>query len=326
MDSLIVNVIIFLISALSTIIFGTYLAKYGDVIASITGLGRLFVGSILVALATSLPELSANISAVLLSPPNPSLALGNVIGANMTNMIMFAIIALVFGGKTVLDQISNSQWYLASLAFIMTFVTLILGIINISFSVFNLGLSSLIILLLYLAGLRVIYSTKTEQEENNDEVITISAKTAWSYFGLISLGVIISGYFLAFSVDNIAEISGIASSTLGIIAVSLVTTMPEASAYFASVKMKAADLGVAGLLGSCVFNISIIFYADIFYKGNLMSQFENAHITAGIFTSMMILLAMFIILFKDKLEKLISNSLLFGLIVLYALGIFFVTS
>jgi|TARA_B110000240_G_C13407190_1_gene413609 cation:H+ antiporter len=239
---------------------------------------------------------------------------------------MFAIIALIFGGKTVLDQISNSQWYLASLAFVMTFATLILGIINISFSVFNVGLSSLIILLLYLAGLRVIYSTKTEEKETNDEPVTISAKTAWSYFGLISLGVIISGYFLAFSVDNIAEISGIASSTLGIIAVSLVTTMPEASAYFASVKMKAADLGVAGLLGSCVFNISIIFYADIFYKGNLMSQFENAHIAAGIFTSVMILLAMFIILFKDKLEKLIINSLLFGLIVLYALGIFFVTS
>ena len=70
MDALTLNIIIFAISAVSTIVFGSYLAKYGDVLASITGLGRIFVGSILVALATSLPELSANISAVLLDPPN----------------------------------------------------------------------------------------------------------------------------------------------------------------------------------------------------------------------------------------------------------------
>ena len=88
--------------------------------ASITGLGRLFVGSILVALATSLPELSANISAVLLDPPNPALALGDILGSNMVNMLIFGAVALFFGGKTVIDQISSSQIYLASLSIFMT--------------------------------------------------------------------------------------------------------------------------------------------------------------------------------------------------------------
>ena len=69
-----VAVVIFLSSAVAVVFLGTYLAKYGDALASLTGWGRLFVGSILVALATSLPEVSNNITAVRID--NPELALG----------------------------------------------------------------------------------------------------------------------------------------------------------------------------------------------------------------------------------------------------------
>jgi len=326
MDNLTPNIIIFAMSALSTIVFGTYLAKYGDILASITGLGRLFIGSILVALATSLPELSANISAVLLTPPNPSLALGNVFGANMVNMAAFAIIALIFGGKAVLDQISRNQWYLAALAIVMTIIVLFFGLVNISLSFFNVGVSSFIILGIYLLGLRVIYITKPSDSEEEDEVIEISAFRAWSAFGLISLGVIISGYFLAFSVDNIAEISGVASSTLGIIVVSLVTTMPEASSYIASVRMKAADLGVAGLFGSCVFNLTIIFYADIFYPKTIINQFENAHIIACIVSLFLIIIAALLVYLKNNIQNSIKIITLFVIIVIYCIGILLITT
>ena len=47
--------------AVSVIFCGAKLAVYGDALASLTGWGRLFVGSLLVALATSLPELATNI-------------------------------------------------------------------------------------------------------------------------------------------------------------------------------------------------------------------------------------------------------------------------
>ena len=75
-----IAIAIFLVSAAAVIYFGALLAKYGDALATLTGWGRLFVGSILLALATSLPELSTNISAVRLDPPNPELALGNILG------------------------------------------------------------------------------------------------------------------------------------------------------------------------------------------------------------------------------------------------------
>ena len=294
--------------------------------ASITGLGRLFVGSILVALATSLPELSANISAVLLDPPNPALALGDILGSNMVNMLIFGGVALFFGGKTVIDQISSSQIYLASLSIFMTVVVLIVAFINFSYSFFNIGLSSLIIIIFYVIGLRVTYSMKPEEEEEEDDDFGISTMKAWTYFILISIGVIFSGYFLAYSVDNISHETGVASSTLGIIVSSLVTSMPEASSFIASVRLKAADLGVAGLFGSCVFNVTIIFYTDIFYSGNIVQQFENSHIIATITGLLLISLAGLTVFLKSRAKGLIINSTLFSIVLVYAVGIMPVSS
>ncbi|NCG35672.1 MAG: hypothetical protein GWO78_06780 [Dehalococcoidales bacterium] len=325
MDALTLNIIIFAISAVSTIVFGSYLAKYGDVLASITGLGRIFVGSILVALATSLPELSANISAVLLDPPNPALALGDILGSNMVNMLIFGSIALIFGGKTVIDQISSSQIYLASLSIFMTIVVLLVALINFSYSFFNVGLSSLIIIIFYIVGLRFTYTLKPD-EESEDEEVEISAKKAWIYFISISVGVILSGYFLAYSVDNISHETGVASSTLGIIVSSIVTSMPEASAFFASVRLKAADLGIAGLFGSCVFNVTIIFYTDIFYVGNIVKEFENAHIIATITGLLLISLAGLAVYLKSKARRLVINSVLSSIVIVYALGIILITT
>ena len=115
-----VAIVVFLASAGVVMFCGAKLAVYGDALASLTGLGRLFVGSLLVALATSLPELSTNISAVRLDPPNPELAVGNVFGANMLNMFTMAAVALAFGGKRFLQQVAPEQGYLIVVAVVMT--------------------------------------------------------------------------------------------------------------------------------------------------------------------------------------------------------------
>ena len=120
-------VVVFLASAAAVWVLGAGLSKYGDVLADLTGLGRLFVGSILVALATSLPELSTNISAVRLDPPNPDLAVGNVLGANMLDLFIFAMVALLFGGRRFLQQVAPEQGYLIVLAAAMTGLAVVMG-------------------------------------------------------------------------------------------------------------------------------------------------------------------------------------------------------
>ena len=284
-----VAIIVFLASAVAVVFLGVQLAKYGDALASLTGWGRLFVGSILVALATSLPELSNNITAVQID--NPQLALGNVVGANMINMFTMAMVALVFGGKRFLQRVAPEQGYLIMLAAILTGLAVLFAGVKNGVNVWQIGLSSIILLVVYVAGMWIVYRRRPDggsDEEEEDTGMTLSK--AWLMFSLVSIGVIIAGVFLAQSVDRVADLTGISSGVLGILAVSIVTTMPEASATVAAARMGAADLGIAGLYGSCVFNVTILSFADPFYrKGIVLNHPEPEHFVAGIFAVVLIL-------------------------------------
>jgi cation:H+ antiporter len=302
---------------------GTKLAVYGDALAELTGLGRLFVGSILVALATSLPELSTNISAVSLNPPNPAIAIGNVFGANMINLFTFGAVALVFGGSRFLSNVSVEQKYLVFIAILMTVVGLLFISVPLNASAFNIGLPAGIILIMYVLGMWFIYKKKPDDENSGSDEIqtTLTLTKAWLLFGVVSAGVVVGGIFLAISTDQIADITGISSGVLGIIAVSIVTTMPEASATIAAARMKAYDLGVAGLFGSCVFNVTIIGYADIFYRdGIITTQGEPAHQIAGLVAVGLMLIGLAVILGKNKLPKPVLTAGVAAIVVVYLVG------
>ena len=308
-------------SAVAVISFGSLLAKFGDALATLTGWGRLFVGSILVALVTSLPELLTNISAVRLDPPNPDLALGDVLGSNMVNMLILAVVALLFGGKRLLEQVSPEQGYLAVLAAIMTGGALLFGAVKMEVSLWQIGLSSVIILVLYVVGMRIVYVTRPRKENGDAGAPGITLRRAWLMFGLASLGVVAAAPVLAYSSDQIAEITGVASSTLGILAVALVTSMPEVSATIAAARMGAMDLGVGTLFGSCVFNITVLFYADPFYRdGILTNQMEPAHFVAGSVALGLILAGLVLILSRNRLKRIVAAGGLALMAAVYLAG------
>ena len=322
-SDLLIAILIFLVSAGVVVYCGTKLAVYGDALAELTGLGRLFVGSILVALATSLPELSTNISAVSLNPPNPAIAIGNVFGANMINLFTFGAVALVFGGSRFLSNVSVEQKYLVFIAILMTVVGLLFISVPLNASAFNIGLPAGIILIMYVLGMWFIYKKKPDDENSGSDEIqtTLTLTKAWLLFGVVSAGVVVGGIFLAISTDQIADITGISSGVLGIIAVSIVTTMPEASATIAAGRMKAYDLGVAGLFGSCVFNVTIIGYADIFYRdGIITTQGEPAHQIAGLVAVGLMLIGLAVILGKNKLPKPVLTAGVAAIVVVYLVG------
>ena len=322
-SDLLIAILIFLVSAGVVVYCGTKLAVYGDALAELTGLGRLFVGSILVALATSLPELSTNISAVSLNPPNPAIAIGNVFGANMINLFTFGAVALVFGGSRFLSNVSVEQKYLVFIAILMTVVGLLFISVPLNASAFNIGLPAGIILIMYVLGMWFIYKKKPDDENSGSDEIqtTLTLTKAWLLFGVVSAGVVVGGIFLAISTDQIADITGISSGVLGIIAVSIVTTMPEASETIAAARMKAYDLGVAGLFGSCVFNVTIIGYADIFYRdGIITTQGEPAHQIAGLVAVGLMLIGLAVILGKNKLPKPVLTAGVAAIVVVYLVG------
>ena len=283
----IISVPVFLASAVAVVFLGVQLAKYGDALATLTGWGRLFVGSILVALATSLPELSHNFTAVRID--EPELALGDVLGSNIVNILVLAVVALLFGGRRFLRQVAPEQGYLIVLAAIMTGLAVILAAWHAlapgpltEANLWQIGFSSIFLLVVYVIGMRIVYQHPAVSHEEDEDDVGISLGRAWVMFVLVSLGVVFSGIFLAQSAAWIAEASGISSGIVGILAVSIVTSMPEVSATIGAARLGAADLAVAGIFGSCVFNISILAYSDFFLRsGVILNAAEPAHFVAG---------------------------------------------
>ena len=91
------TVVGFILSAFVVVFAGVRLARHGDVIAARTRLGRLWVGSLFLALTTSLPGLTTNIAVVRLGAPN--LAAGDLFGSSMANMLILALLSLVPGAE-----------------------------------------------------------------------------------------------------------------------------------------------------------------------------------------------------------------------------------
>ena len=95
-----------------------FLAKSADVIAIKTGLGRSFVGVVLLATATSLPELGTGISAVTVVG-EPDLALGGAFGSNLFNLLIIGLMDIFWWRRFLLNHVGMSSVVIGTLGIIV---------------------------------------------------------------------------------------------------------------------------------------------------------------------------------------------------------------
>lgn len=145
----------FLFSAVIILIAGTKLSHYADRIAEHSGLGRLWIGVVLLAGATSLPEILTAVSAVLLDEPN--IAVGNLVGAGLSNMLTLALIDLAYRQKRIWQQAALEHTLIAGLAIILTGLAGLLIVIRQPLPLWPIGLGTLAIALIYVLGMRVVF-------------------------------------------------------------------------------------------------------------------------------------------------------------------------
>lgn len=282
--------ITFVLSGLAIIFAGTKLSQYGDRIAEYSGLGRLWIGVVLMAAATSLPEMLTVLSAVLIDAPD--LAVGDLFGAGLTNMLTLALIDLAHRTKRVWQQTALDQALIASLAVIMTGLAGLLIMVKHSVSIVQIGAGTLAIAVIYLFGMRVVLRQESmrrraEQLQRvvqstdtaSDHTVKKHAlKKAGLGFAAAAGGILIAAPLLADSAVQIAETTGISSTFIGTSLVAIVTSLPEMVTAFAAVRMGAFDLAVGNLFGSNAFNMGILFVADMAYrKGPLLGAVNDAH-------------------------------------------------
>ena len=276
--------LIFLVSALAIIISGTKLSEYGDIIAVKTGIGEALVGGILIAAATSLPELITSSSSAMLNAPN--IAIGNLFGSNTFNLMILAAADLFHGPGPFLLKV-HTRHILSSLVGVLLsalalFFMLASHLTTFQFDISHVGLGSIIIFITYVVGAKLTYNydKKSNIEEKEEEVLDLAVSTQQAVIGFLlsALVIVIAGVALSYSGDKIATRTALNQTFMGTILVAAATSLPEVVAAIGAIRLNAYDMAVGNVFGSNIFNMTIILVADLAYAGGpILSSVSLAH-------------------------------------------------
>ncbi len=274
------------LSALFVVLAAVQLAKYGDVIALRTRLGGLFIGTILLATATSLPELLTAINSIQAGAP--SLSGGDFFGSSMFNMLMLAILDLLHQQKRLLRQVAMQHALTAGLAILLMGIAIFAVLANVDVRIGWVGLDSLVLIGIYLYGMGLLNRNGRhlgggEPDEADLPEGTPSLRTALIGFGLGTVVLVIVTPVLVRSSLGIAEITGLGVGFVGAAMVAVITSLPEAVTTIAAARMGAYNLAVGNLFGSNAFNMFALGIADFFYlDGRFLGVINPALMLAGI--------------------------------------------
>jgi cation:H+ antiporter len=144
----------FLVAAAVIVITGPFMAHAADELAELTGLGGTFVGTTLVALCTSLPELVASITAVRMGAFD--LAVGNVFGSNAFNMVLLFPLDLVHAGP-VLAAVSPNHAITALATVVVTSVAIMGQLYQVEKRIRFIEPDAALVILLVIAALAGLY-------------------------------------------------------------------------------------------------------------------------------------------------------------------------
>jgi cation:H+ antiporter len=310
---------------------GTKLAHYGDAIAERTGWGRIWIGVVLVAIVTSIPELASGLSAVSLVK-SPDLATGDILGSCLYNLTILATIDILYRKGPVLGQASSRHIVPAAMSMVLIGIVAIGILASRSFPALNLGRVSpfsVLILAVYLVSVWWISRSESRRQSQTTESIVnqyreIPIRTMYLRFGLATAGVVGAGIWLAFIGSEMTAVYGWHSSFVGSLFLAISTSLPETAVAIACIRLGAIDLAVAEVLGSNMFDTVILLPVDILHgKEPFYSAISAAHLNTIVFALAMTLVVMAGIRLRPKRKTFRFFSwyvlVLFGL---YVLGMY----
>ena len=147
-----------IIAAAVILVAGYALAQSGDAIAEQTGLGSSFVGFVLVAVSTSLPEFSTALGAARLG--RFTMAVSDILGTNLINIGLLFVVDAVAAGEPVLNAVGSFSVFGAILGVIVTTLFLAGLAERRDRTIFRLGIDSAAVLVVYLGGLVILYALR----------------------------------------------------------------------------------------------------------------------------------------------------------------------
>ncbi len=319
----------FIICTSAIVFAGTRLSKYGDIIAEKTGLGRTWIGVVLMASVTSLPELVTGISSVTFAGV-PDIAVGDVLGSCVFNMLILAVIDAIYRPMPISTKAHHGHVLSAG------FGILLLGIVVMALFLGErlqplgwIGAYSILFIFVYLLAMRMIYSYEKRQILEYVKEVAVELKyqniptrTAVAHYVFNAVIIIIAAVFLPGIGEGIAASTGLGQTFVGNIFIALSTSLPEVVVSVSAVKIGAIDMAIGNLFGSNIFNIFILALDDLFFiKGPILSIVQMSHTISAVSAIMMTAIAIIGLTYRTEKKRLFLAWDSIGIVLVYGVNL-----
>jgi cation:H+ antiporter len=314
------------------IVAGTRLSKYGDIIAEKTGLGRIWIGVVLLATVTSIPELATGISSVAIIG-KPDLTLGDLFGSNLINLVTIAIIDVLYTRGPILHYMGTGLVLAATASSFL--IGAVAASIFVSQNISSMGLLnyigiySPIIFLLYLSVQYMLmhFERRSQPSRGVPDIpaasnhADISLKRVISFFVVAALVTAAAGTWLGFIGDQITITTGLKATFVGSLFLAICTSSPEIVVSISALRLGALDMAVGNVIGSNLFNMGVVVFLDdlFFTKGPILSYASTDHIFTALIAMLMSCVVIIGLIYRPRFWPRIWVGIdTVGLVVLYS--------
>jgi len=282
-------------AAILILLSSKYLVSSSDKIATKIGLGHTFVGIVLLATATSLPELATGISSITLAQA-PDLAAGAAFGSNIVNLLIIAIADVMWPRGPMLASVSRAPIIVAILGIVIIFIASISTAIHNWTDILDhwyISPLSIVLVLFFVIAAYIVYridnkeanSIETQDEaKNGKSKLDNETKRAFAFYLISALCIIGTSIWLSEVGDRLAEALQWEESFVGTQFLAISTSLPELATTIAALRLGNPEMAVANLLGSNLFNMGFILFADelAVTSGSLWSSISLSHVVTGL--------------------------------------------
>lgn len=327
MNNFYFNILGFIVAVAIIFVTGSRLSKYGDMMADMLGWGKMFIGIILMASVTSMPELISGISSVAILD-SPDLAVGDIVGSCAFNILIISIMDFFYNHKKPLTSMADTGHVIAASFGIMMLSLVAFAILmpDIIGNIAWIGGYSFLFLILYFAAIHIVFlydKRKTNHSKESNNSYSISLKQVAIRYSKNALILMAAATLLPFFGKNIAEESGLGQSFFGTLFIAASTSLPEVAVSVAAIRMGTINLAIGNIFGSNIFNIAILSLDDFLYtKGPIFHFTSPNHIIPVLATIVITAIGIVGIVFKaEKKWKLAIDTAL--IVLIYVLMISF---
>lgn len=303
---------------------GTKLTRYGDIISEKSGLSRLWLGMVLMAGVTSLPELATGLSAVASNLPD--IGAGNILGSCVFNVFILGLLDTLSRKVPLSSRINQANILSAGMS------VLFLGGVSLSLFLGNrlpglgwVGIYTPLLVLGYLGTMRMAFKFEKKRSQSVARQTAERAAAGMTLRGAVlryilhAVVVVGAAIFLPSIAEGIAETTGLGETFVGNIFVAISTSLPELTVSIAALGIGAVDMAVGNIFGSNIFNMFILAIQDIFYfKGPILSFVESQHMVSALSAIAMTGLAIAGLIYNSEKKRFLWAWDSFGIILIYA--------